>query len=62
MCQPTYNRHFRKWKEKGVKNVFEEMMPENFPNLKKEKDIQVQEAQKVPNRINPKRPTPTYHN
>ena len=32
-------------------------MAENFPNLKKEKDIQVQEAQKVPNRINPKRPT-----
>lgn len=36
------------------------MMPENFPNLKKEKDIQVQEAQKVPNRINPKRPTPRH--
>ena len=60
MCQPTFNRHFRKWKEKGVKNVFEEMMAENFPNLKKEKDIQVQEAQKVPNVINPKRPTPIH--
>ena len=35
-------------------------MPENFPNLKKEKDIQVQEAQKVPNKINPKRPTPRH--
>ena len=35
-------------------------MPENFPNLKEEKDIQVQEAQKVPNRINPKRPTPRH--
>ena len=44
------------------KNLFEEMMAENFPNLNKEKDIQVQEAQKVPNGINPKRPTPTYHN
>ena len=27
-------------------------MAENFPNLKKEKDIQVQEAQRVPNNIN----------
>ena len=39
--------------EKGIKNVFEEMMAENFPNLKKEINIQVQEAQR-----NPKRPTP----
>ena len=33
------------------------MTGENFPNLGKEKDIQVQEAQKVPNRMNPKRNT-----
>ena len=33
-------------------------MAENFPNLKKETDIQVQKAQKVPNKMNPKRPTP----
>jgi len=33
-------------------------MPENFPDLKKETDIQVQEAQKVPNKMNPKRSTP----
>ena len=31
-------------------------MAENFPNLKKETDIQVQEAQRVPNKMNPKRP------
>ena len=30
--------------EKGIKNVFEEIMTENLPNLKKETDIQVQEA------------------
>ena len=34
-------------------------MVENFPNLKKE-DIQVQDAQKVPNKMNPKRPTPRH--
>ena len=29
-------------------------MPENFPNLKKT-DIQIQEAQRVPNKMNPNR-------
>ena len=32
-----------KEKEKGVENVFEEIMAENFPNLKKETDIQIKE-------------------
>ena len=32
-------------------------MTENFPNLVKETDIQVQEVQRVPNKMNPKRPT-----
>ena len=32
---------------------------ENFPNLVKKTDVQVQEAQKIPNKINPKRPTPS---
>ena len=31
-------------RERGIKNVFVEIMAENFPNLKKETDIQVQEA------------------
>ena len=35
-------------------------MAENFSNLKKETDVQVQEAQKVPNKINPNRPTPRH--
>nr|KAF6462164.1 hypothetical protein HJG59_011228 [Molossus molossus] len=35
-------------------------MAENFPNLVKETDIQVQEAQRVPNKMNPKRPTPRH--
>ena len=33
-------------------------MKENFPNLVKETDMQVQEAQKVPNKMDAKRPTP----
>ena len=39
--------------EKRIKNVFAEIMTENFPNLKKETDIQVQEAQRYPQHINP---------
>ena len=35
-------------------------MAENFINLKKETDIQVQEAQRVPNKMNPNRPTPRH--
>ena len=33
------------------------MMKENFPNLVKEIDMQVQGAQRVPNKLDPKRPT-----
>jgi len=34
--------------EKSTKNLFEEVIAENFPNLGKETDIQIQEDQKVP--------------
>lgn len=33
-------------------------MTKNFPNLEKEMDIQVQEAQRGPNKMTPERPTP----
>ena len=42
------------------KNVFEEIMAENFPNLNKKTNIQVQEAQRILNRINYKRTTPRH--
>ena len=35
-------------------------MKESFPNLAKEIDIQVQEAQRVPNKLDPKRATPRH--
>ena len=35
-------------------------MKENFSNLVKEIDIQVQEAQRVPNKMDTKRPTPRH--
>ena len=47
-------------RDKGAENLFQEIIDENFPNLRKETDIQVQEAQRAPNKINPKRPTPRH--
>ena len=47
-------------KEQGIENLLEEMMTENFSNLVKEKDTQVQEVQRVLNKMNPRRPTPRY--
>lgn len=35
-------------------------MAEYYPHLGKETDIQIQKAQKVLNKMNPKRPTPIY--
>ena len=38
-------------------------MKENFPHLAKDKDFQeVQEAQRVPNKLDPKRTTARHHN
>ena len=47
-------------REQGIKNLFEEIVKENFPNLVKEKDTQVQESQRFPKKMNPKRPTPRH--
>ena len=44
-------------KKKGTEKIFEEIIVENFPNMGKEVDNQVQEAQRVPYRINPRRNT-----
>ena len=34
--------------EQGIENLFEKVMMENFPNLRREKVIQIQETQRVP--------------
>ena len=47
-------------RDKGAENILEDVAAENFPNLGKETDIQVQEAQKDPYRIYPKRNTPRH--
>ena len=47
-------------REKGPEKIFEEIIVENFPNMGKEIAPQVQEAQRVPGRINPRRNTPRH--
>ena len=44
-------------KKKGYEKIFEDVIVENFPNMEKEIVDQVQEAQGVPYRINPRRNT-----
>ena len=41
-------------KETGYEKIFEEIIVENFPNMEKEIVNHVQEAQRVPYRINPR--------
>ena len=44
--------------EQEVENLFEKIMKENFPNLAKEIDMQVREAQRVPKKLDLRRNTP----
>ena len=44
--------------QQEIENLFEQIMKENFPNLAKEIDFQ--EAQRVPKKLDPKRNTPRH--
>ncbi len=46
--------------KKSIEKIFEEIIVENFPNMGKEIVNHVQEEQRVPGRINPRRNTPRY--
>ena len=50
----------REERKKGPEKIFEEIIAENFPSRGKEIVNQVQEAQRVPGRINPRRNTPRH--
>ena len=43
--------------EQGIENLFEKVMMENFPNLRREKVTKIQETQRAPSKRNTKRPT-----
>ena len=47
-------------REKGPEKILKETIVEKFPNMGKEIATQVQEAQRVPYRINPRRNTPRH--
>ena len=47
-------------KEQEIGNLFEKIMKGKFPNLVKGIDMQVQEAQRIPNKMDTKRPTPRH--
>ena len=47
--------------EQEIENLFEQIMKENFPNQAKKIDFQeVQEAQRVPKNLDPRRHTPRH--
>ena len=47
-------------KKKDREKILEEIIVENFPKMGKEIITQVQETQRVPNRINPRQNTPRH--
>ena len=49
----------RKFLKKGYEKIFD-IIVENFPNMEKEIVNQIQQAQRVPNRINQKRNMPRH--
>ena len=47
--------------DQEIENLFEKIMKENFPNLAKETDFrEVQEAQRVPKKLDPRKHTPRH--
>ena len=57
MHQHPHYRGPRRRREIGLEKIFEEIIAKNFLNMGKEIINQVQEAQRVPRRINPRKNT-----
>ena len=47
-------------KNRGLEEIFEQIVAENFPNLSKETSICVQEAERTPPKINHSKPIPRH--
>jgi hypothetical protein len=45
---------------KGISNIFNKIITENFPNLNETMSIQVQEASRLPNRLDQNRTIPQH--
>ena len=59
MCQHLQYRGPRR-RGKGPEKILEEVIAENVPDMGKETVNQVQEAQRVPGRMNPRMNTPSH--
>ena len=46
--------------EKRTEKIFEEIIAKNIPNMRKESLTQIQKAQGIPYKVNPKRNTPRH--
>jgi hypothetical protein len=58
-CDLTYG-HQRRGANQRECNIFNKLIPENFPNLEKKLPIQVQEASRTPNRLDQNRTSPWH--
>ena len=47
-------------KNRGLKEIFEQIVAENFPNLARETSIRVQEAESTPSKLNHDKPMPRH--
>ena len=47
-------------RERGTESLFKEIIAENFPNLGKEQEIPVSEANRSPKYVNRQKPTPRH--
>ena len=47
-------------KNRGLEEIFEQIVAENFPNLAKETSICVQEAERTPPKLNHDKPMPRH--
>ena len=49
-----------KEREQGLESIFRQIVDENFPNLRNELELGIQEVKRTPNYLNPKRLSPRH--
>lgn len=59
--EPLVDERPSRRREKWAEELSEQIMPENFPNLRKYVDIQIQEIQQIHSSLNPIRHIKTHH-
>ena len=57
---PYYRGAEGEEREKETEKIFQEIIAKKFPNMGKESLAQIQEAQRVPYKITPRRNTPRH--